>query len=1193
MLRWIVDGSLRLRRTVVAVAVALTVFGVWQFRSIHADVLPEFSPPTVHIQTEALGLSAAEVEQLITVPLEQDLLNGVAWLDTIRSESVPGLSSIELIFERGTPIVRARQVVQERLTQAHAIPQVSSPPQMLQPVSSTSRTMIVGLSSQDLSAIDMSVLARWTIRPKLLGVPGVANVAIFGLRERQLQVQVDPARLQQHGVTLDQVIATTGNSLWVSPLTFLEASTPGTGGFIDTPNQRLAVQHVLPIDSPEDLEAVIVEGTAAGSPLRLGDVTSVVQDHQPLIGDALPVEDAASLLVVVDKFPGANTEEVTEGVEDALDALAPGLGGMDIDTSLYRPAGYVDDAGRNITIALAIAGGVGLLVLGLLLWNWRSVAVSATAVAASVVAGGAVLFLFDTTINAVVLAGLVGGLTVLVDDAVVTTETVAREARNGPPTTPRAIGRAVLDARRPLLWAAVIAALVFLPAFFMDDLPGDALLPPVARAYGLALLAATVVGLTVVPAMGSLVFAGDRTGPRPSRAADAVSRGFGWVSGRTWQRPAIMAGAAVVVAAVGAATLIGLDTTVVPSFDERNLLVAWEGAPGTSLPETRRVTALAAAELRSIEGVADAGAFMGRAISADQIVNVDTAQLWVRIDDSADYDGTRDRIEAVLAGYPGVDTELTTYADFRLDDVLGATESPIEVRLYGENQEVLRAKAEEVRDAIAGVDGIVEPVVRNPPLEPTLKVEVDLDAAGAAGIKPGDVRRAAATLLSGIQVGSLFEEQKVFEVVVRGVPATQHSLSAVEDLRIDSPDGTAVRLGDVAQVQLAASPSVINREASAQAMDVAAGVDGRDRGDVAADVEEALDSVSFPLGFHAELRGGYADPRVGRDPGVHGGHPHRGRGGAAAAGRLRQLAPRRPARAAAAGRPDRWPPHGGDRRGRHRPRYARGPVHRGRRRRARCRGDHRPGPPAGREATRATGPAPATIVQAAAERAAPLVLSALTIALAMVPLMFLRGRPGGELVAPLATVVPGGLLTATLVNLFVLPPLYCAIRPAVRDSERDVLDLNRDGQRTPADRERCSMSEPRRTMLGRTMLRRTGPGARRPSPASCWSAWPAAPTTARRARPSPPPPSRRWARRSGSRSPPRPPSGSPSRRHRSRPRAARPSSPTAPWSTTPTAPRGPTPRPGRWSSCAPRSRSSASTATSRCSAGARRRARRS
>src|SRR5215207_9313662 len=239
MMRSIVESSLKLRLLVVAIAVGVMVLGIGKMRTMPVDVLPEFIPTTVEIQTEALGLSAAEVEQMITVPMEQDLLNGVAWLDDIRSESVPGLSRIQMIFEPGTDPMRARQVVQERLTEAHALPQVSKPPQMIQPLSSLSRIMMARLSSDEVSPIDMSVIAHWTIKPRLLGVPGVANVAIWGERNRQLQVQVDPERLRDTGVSLLDVIETTGNALWVSPLTFLEASTPETGGFIDTPNQRL------------------------------------------------------------------------------------------------------------------------------------------------------------------------------------------------------------------------------------------------------------------------------------------------------------------------------------------------------------------------------------------------------------------------------------------------------------------------------------------------------------------------------------------------------------------------------------------------------------------------------------------------------------------------------------------------------------------------------------------------------------------------------------------------------------------------------------------------------------------------------------------------------------------------------------------------------------------------------------------
>lgn len=259
MLRGIVAQSLNFRFLIIVAAAVLMLLGIARLREMPVDVLPEFSPPYVEVQTEALGLSAEEVEQLITVPMEQDLLNGVAWLEEIRSESVPALSRISLFFEPGTDLYQARQMVAERLAQAAVgLPAVSKAPTMLQPLSSTSRFIIVGLSSQELSLIELSVLARWTISPQLMGVPGVANVGIWGQRERQLQVQVDPDRLRAQGVTLQQVLETTGNALWVSSLTFLEASTPGTGGFIDTDTQRLGIWHVLPISSPEELAQVPV-----------------------------------------------------------------------------------------------------------------------------------------------------------------------------------------------------------------------------------------------------------------------------------------------------------------------------------------------------------------------------------------------------------------------------------------------------------------------------------------------------------------------------------------------------------------------------------------------------------------------------------------------------------------------------------------------------------------------------------------------------------------------------------------------------------------------------------------------------------------------------------------------------------------------------------------------------------------------
>jgi Cu/Ag efflux pump CusA len=392
MTRWIIGSALRFRLLVIGVAVAIVAIGITQLRNEPVDVLPEFSPPYVEVQTEALGLSAEEVEQLVTVPLEADLLNGTKGVTVLRSESVPSMSSIVLLFEPGTSLTDARQLVQEQLTQAKANPNVSAPPSMLQPVSSQSRVMIIGLSSSKLTPVQQSVLARWTIRPQLMGVDGVANVSIFGLRDKQLQVLVNPDRLRDNGITLNQMIRTAGNAQLVSPLSFLEASTPGTPGFVDTQNQRLQVRHILPTVTPAQLARVPIEGATAenlqgsgesgsqygpaprrnGKALRVGDVSRVVESHPPLIGDAVSNNGNGTMLMVVDKFPGANTLDVTHDVQDALNELKPGLAGMQVDSSFFRPADYIEKSIDNLTLAVILASLLLALVLFAFMFAWRA-----------------------------------------------------------------------------------------------------------------------------------------------------------------------------------------------------------------------------------------------------------------------------------------------------------------------------------------------------------------------------------------------------------------------------------------------------------------------------------------------------------------------------------------------------------------------------------------------------------------------------------------------------------------------------------------------------------------------------------------------------------------------------------------------------------------------------------------------------
>ncbi len=860
MLRWIVGSSLKLRMVVVTLAALLMVFGFTQLRHMPVDALPEFSRPYVELQIEALGLSAEEVEAMITTPLEADMLNGTPWAEKIRSVSLPGLSSVTLVFEKGTDIMRARQVAQERLTEVFALPQVSNQFTMINPVSSAGRFMEIGLTSDKLSLIEMSVLARWMVAPRLMGVPGVANVSIWGERQRQLQVQVDPERLRAQDVTLMQVIKTAGNSLWASRLSFLEASTPGTGGWIDTPNQRLGIRHILPITTAKDLAKVPVEDAPA---IRLGDVATVVEDHQPLIGDAI-VKHAPSLMLVLERFPWANTREVTQRVEKALVDLRPAVSGMEMDPTLFRPATYLELAVGNLGTALLIGAVLMILALCAFLFNWRTALISTVAVLMSVTAAGTVLYVSGVTMNMMIITGLMIAVGVIIDTAIVDTENIVRRLRqahgegSGKPAA-ASIYEAVVEMHTSFLYATVIMVLAVIPALFLEDVVG-AFSRPLATSYILALLASFVVALTVTPALSVLLLRNASLQTADSPVAGML-RGIsgalcGWAT-RT-PRPALITVCVVVVAGLASVPFLRQES-LLPNFKETDLVVRLEGSSGASHPAMSRVTTLASRELRSIPGVRNVSALMGRAIMSDKRTNINSGELWVSIDPSADYEATVAAVKQVVAGYPGLDPEVLTYLQKKVREELSGTGESFVVRVYGEDMNMIRNKAEEVRKGLAGIDGIVDAEVQYPREMPTLEIEVDIEKAKRYNLKPGDVRRAATSLVSGIVVGALFEEQKVFDVVVWGTPEARHSVTNVQNLLIDTPSGGHVLLKDVANVRLVPSVSEIRRDAVARYMDVAVNVRGRDLGSVGDEVEDRLKKVEFPLEYRAELLGEYAE----------------------------------------------------------------------------------------------------------------------------------------------------------------------------------------------------------------------------------------------------------------------------------------------------------------------------------------------
>lgn len=856
-----VTAALRFRVLLVALSLAVVVGGLWRLGDAPREVYPEFQAPIVEIQTEALGLSAAEVEQLITAPLEADLLNGVAWVDEIHSESVLGLSSVVLKFEPDTDLYRARQAVQERLAQAHALPNVSKPPQMLQPTSSTSRTMMVALTSDRLSPLEVSQLARWTVKPRLQGVEGVANVASFGQRDRQLHVQVDPKRLAANGVTLQDVIEATGNSLWVSPLTFLEASSPGTGGYLETPNQRLGIRHVSPIQSAGDLAKVAVPNKPGKT---LADVATVVEDHQQLIGDAI-VNGKPGVLMVVSKSPGANTQRVSAGVSAAMATLGPALRDVTVDTDVFRPADYIADSSNNLATGAVAAFALLLLAVAAAFLRWRSILVVVATVLTSAFAAILVLLARGTQLDLMVIGGLALAVAVLVDDAVAGTERVVRrlraEGRAGAPA--HTVAAAICELRGPLAFAAVLSALPVVPAFFMDDLFGY-LGRPLALSYLIAVVASTLVALTVAPALTVLLLGRGATLGGGSRVARRVEGGYGTALRRTLAAPrALLAGAALLgVCALALVPLLGRSDLA--GLAERDYLIELDAPPGTSLAEMNRVAGEMATRLQATPGVREVASHAGRAVTGDQVSNVNKAQLWVGLHHGADRPAAVNAMETVAAAYPNWDADVRTYQQLALDEVNEGADGDLVVRVYGHNEQVLAEKAGELGEKLRRVDGVRNLQVETPTTEPTLQVLVDLDKAAQYGVKPGDVRRQAATLLAGIEVGALYYDQKVFEVVVFGTPEVRANPASVTNLLIDTPNRGLVPLRDLATVTQVNSPTKIEREGAFRRLDISADVSGRSRAAVAKDMRAAISSTAFPLEYRAELLGDWVESRDDR-----------------------------------------------------------------------------------------------------------------------------------------------------------------------------------------------------------------------------------------------------------------------------------------------------------------------------------------
>jgi len=1052
-MRWIVHTSLRFQFVVAGLACVLLYFGVISIGHQKVDAFPEFAPVSVEVQTACLGLSPAEVEQLTTIPLEQSL-HGVPGVYDIRSDSEPQLSAIFLYFHSGYDYLHARQLVQERLqATAPALPTWCDPPQMYPIVSATSRVMQVGVTSKSMSLMDLSQIAQYTIRPRLMAVPGVANVAIWGYRDKQIMVEADPAMMAEDDISLDTLMSGAADAVDSGELKYTYGAAVGSLGTVTTPDQQLPVHNIQPIDTPAQMGSVPLQQGKDGKFITIGDVANVTYAYPTLAGDAV-INGGQGLMIVIEKFPDANTIDVTNGITQAFGQLQPGLKGISVDQDIFRQASFIETAIHNLTLAVILGCILVVFVLFIFLFQWRAALVSLLSIPLSLAAAVLVLNMMGTTINTMILAGFAVAVGVVVDDAIIDMENIVRRLREwraqGRRITPlHLVLGASMEVRVAIFYATLINIVAVIPVMVVGGLTG-AFFEPLAIAYGLAVLASMLVALTVTPALGLMLMPSARLSAKDPPLMRVLKSGYQAslrpllgggrkVAGHAgpaaprwrgkWAFPAVVAVAII----GGLAVYPHLSEDLFPTFKEPDFLMHFVTKPGTSVLEQDRMVANLQDQVLKVPGVTDAGSHIGQAIPGEEISGVNFSETWLSLSPNANYGQAENDLRNLAASYPGAFSDVQTYLHERIDEVLtnGTTED-VAVYIEGPDINTLANYSNTLASQMARLPGLDD--VQPAPLEfiPEADVTVNVAAAARYGLSPGDVRRAAAVMMASEPVSTISTPNVLTVVAVWSTPATRNSLLDLEKLPIDTAAGGHVPLGKVATITIEPTPSQIVRDNSVRMTEVDADIaPGSSISSVAGEVKALIaadEKSGLPAGYTLSLQGEIVEREAAQQRLILYGI------GALIVILLLLQAAFRTWRLAwmllltlpmalVGGVLIAWASLGTITLGALVGFFAvlgiaaRNGILLIAHFRFLEEEEHVPF-------------GPDLIIKGASDRLAPILMTALATALALAPLVINGDRPGQEIEYPMAIVILGGLLTSTLLNLFILPALYLAFGKA-------------------------------------------------------------------------------------------------------------------------------------------------------------------
>ena len=864
MLNAIIRFSLQHRALVIAAALVVLGYGGWQLVHLPIDVFPDLNRPRVTVMTEVPGMAPEEVEALITFPLESSL-NGATGVQAVRSSSGVGISIVYVEFDWGTDIYVDRQIVAEKLSLvSDRLPQGVKP--QLAPISSImGQIMIVGMWSEGnkTSPMEVRTLADWVVRQRLLTIPGVSQVFCMGGGRKQFQVLIDPGAMLSYGVTLREVE------------TALEKSNANvTGGYLDDqgPSEYL-VRSLGRVRSIDDLKDLVVK-IRGGRPVLLEQVARIAEGAETKRGDSSAAvrgpdgkfSGGPAVVLTVNKQPGTDTRLLTDEVTKALKELQGSLPkDIQMEPELYQQKKFIDLAIDNVEAALRDGGILVAIILLVFLLNFRTTFITLTAIPLSIVVTGLVFKWFGMSINTMTLGGLAVAIGELVDDAIVDVENIFRRLRENrhaerPKPTVLVVFQASTEIRNSIVFSTLIIVLVFLPLFALSGMEGR-LFTPLGIAYIVSILASLVVSLTVTPVLSYWLLprAGVTQREREGFVLRMLKSLAGRVIGLALRMPWPVLLMAVAGVALSVVAILRMQRDFMPPFDEGVIQLNVVLPPGTSLTRSRTVAGMVERRLKKIDGIETFVCRTGRAELDEHLVGVNMSEIIASFDPKSGHtrEEVLDEIREAMADVPGIVTSAEQPLAHLISAMLSGVQAQVAIKLYGDDLDVLRSKLGEMKLAVAGVPGVKDLMAEPQILIPQLRIEHDRHQLARNGLTPDDVNRFVETAMHGKVVSEVLQGQRTFDLFVRLDEPFRENLESLSRMSIELPEGGSVPLSSVARIYPAGGPNTINREQVRRRVVLQCNTAGRGMVDVVHDIQQRLKPIqqSLPTGYFIEYGG--------------------------------------------------------------------------------------------------------------------------------------------------------------------------------------------------------------------------------------------------------------------------------------------------------------------------------------------------